>query len=218
MTNPWLSWWLSGKEATCQCKRCGFNLWVGKIPWRRKWQPNPGFLPGKSHGQRNLVGYSPWSCKELDITERFSTPVSLDPAKLNFVLPLWWCQLLKRVCVSPRLAESDWLSTCAHQPSAEAHTFLPWRHAQGARHRVWHVEVLVDQRGWGEVAGRVSVVAHGSLPVGDDEVKSRVCSPLALSESSGYCPPNRSLPPSCHALRCSARDVDETGLSGSAVH
>ena len=41
-----------------------FNPWVGKIPWRREWQPTPVFLPGESHGQRSLVGYSPWCCKE----------------------------------------------------------------------------------------------------------------------------------------------------------
>ena len=57
--------WLSGKESTCQCKRQGFDLWVGKIPWRRKWQHNPAFLPGKSHGQRSLVGYNPWDCKRV---------------------------------------------------------------------------------------------------------------------------------------------------------
>ena len=38
----------------------GFDPWIRKIPWRRKWQPTPIFLPGKSHGQRSLVGYSPW--------------------------------------------------------------------------------------------------------------------------------------------------------------
>ena len=43
--------------------------WVRKIPWSRKWQPTPVFLPGKSHGQRSQVGYSPWSHKELDMTE-----------------------------------------------------------------------------------------------------------------------------------------------------
>jgi len=43
--------------------------WVGKIPWRRKWQPIPVFLPGKLHGQRSLAGYSPWGRKELDTTE-----------------------------------------------------------------------------------------------------------------------------------------------------
>ena len=50
----------SGKEPACQCrrhKRCRFNPWVGKNPWRRAWQPNPVFLPAKFHGQRNLVGY-----------------------------------------------------------------------------------------------------------------------------------------------------------------
>ena len=64
--------WLSGKESACQCKRSRFNPWVGKIPQRRKWQPTPVFLPGKSHGQRNLVGYSLWDCKELDMTERLN--------------------------------------------------------------------------------------------------------------------------------------------------
>ena len=52
-----------------QCGRPGFNPWVGKIPWRRKWQPTPVFLPGESHERRSLVGYSPWGCKESDMTE-----------------------------------------------------------------------------------------------------------------------------------------------------
>ena len=43
--------------------RCWFNPWVGKIPWNRKWQLTPVFLPGKAHGQRSLAGYSPWGCK-----------------------------------------------------------------------------------------------------------------------------------------------------------
>ena len=45
------------------------NPWVGKIPWRREWLPAPVFLPGEFYGQRNLVGYSPWGHKELDMTE-----------------------------------------------------------------------------------------------------------------------------------------------------
>ena len=52
----------TGKESACQCrrtKRNGFDLWVGKIPWRKAWQPNPVFLPGESPVQRSLVGYSP---------------------------------------------------------------------------------------------------------------------------------------------------------------
>ena len=47
-------------------KRRGFNPWVGKIPWRRKWQPTPVFLPGKSHGQRSLASYSHWGPKDSD--------------------------------------------------------------------------------------------------------------------------------------------------------
>ena len=50
----------------------GFNPWVRKIPWRRKWQPTPGFLPGGSHGQRSLAGYGPRSHKELDTTEQLN--------------------------------------------------------------------------------------------------------------------------------------------------
>ena len=53
------------KQSTYQCK---FDPWGRKIPWRRKWQPTPVFLPGKSHGRRSLEGCSPWGCKKLDIT------------------------------------------------------------------------------------------------------------------------------------------------------
>ena len=51
---------------SCQCRKHRFNLWARKIPWRRKWPPTPVFLPGKSHGQRSLAGYSPWSCKRVE--------------------------------------------------------------------------------------------------------------------------------------------------------
>ena len=61
----WLKW-----LGTClQCLRPRFNPWVGKIPWRREWQSTPAFLPGESHGQRSLVGYSPWSHKDSDTPE-----------------------------------------------------------------------------------------------------------------------------------------------------
>ena len=49
-----------------------FDPWVRKIPWRRTWQPIPVFLPGESHGQRSLEGYSPWGRKESDMTERLT--------------------------------------------------------------------------------------------------------------------------------------------------
>ena len=50
----------------------GFDPQVGKIPWRSKWQPTAVFLPGKSHGERSLLGYSPFACKELDMSERLN--------------------------------------------------------------------------------------------------------------------------------------------------
>ena len=74
-----LNWGLPGgassKESTCQgrrLKRLRFNPWVRKIARRREWQPTPVFLPGKSHGPRGLAGYSPWGCKELDMTEQLT--------------------------------------------------------------------------------------------------------------------------------------------------
>ena len=54
-----------------------FNPWFGKIPWRREWQPAPVLLPRKFHGQRSLVGYSPWGCKQLDMTDQPSTRVKV---------------------------------------------------------------------------------------------------------------------------------------------
>ena len=64
--------WCIGKEAACQCrrhKRHGFDPWIRKIPWSKKWPRSPVFLPGKSHGQRSLVGYSPRGHKESDMTK-----------------------------------------------------------------------------------------------------------------------------------------------------
>jgi uncharacterized membrane protein len=64
----YLLWWLSGTESACQCRRCEFDPWVGKIPWRRKWQPTPGFLfrksPGRGAWQATVHGVA----KELDTT------------------------------------------------------------------------------------------------------------------------------------------------------
>ena len=80
--------WLSGKESPCQCRRqkkLGFDRCVRKIRWRRKWQPNPVFLPGESHGQQTLVGYSPWGSKESDRTECVHTHICIFIEK-NFKL------------------------------------------------------------------------------------------------------------------------------------
>ena len=58
-----LPWCLSGNKSACQCRRRGFDHWVRKIPWKRKWQSTSVFLSGKSYEQRSLKGYSPWGQK-----------------------------------------------------------------------------------------------------------------------------------------------------------
>ena len=66
----------SGKEPASQCRRCKryrFDPKVGKMPWRRAWQSTPVVLPGESHEQRRLAGYSPWGCKELNWLKRLCT-------------------------------------------------------------------------------------------------------------------------------------------------
>ena len=69
-------WWLSGRESACQFRRQESNPWVRKTPWWRKWQPNPVFLPRKSHGQRNLVGCSPWGLKESEGVSMHAHPLA----------------------------------------------------------------------------------------------------------------------------------------------
>ena len=77
------------KESAAMQERPGFNPWVGKILWRREWQPAPVFLPGDFHGQKSLAGYCPWS-KKLDMTDSIS-------------LSLWflnWAVELLKYCFS----------------------------------------------------------------------------------------------------------------------
>ena len=62
--------WLRWQSVCLQCGKPGFDPWVEKILWRRKWQPTPVLLPRKSHGWRTLVGYSPWGGKQSETTER----------------------------------------------------------------------------------------------------------------------------------------------------
>ena len=64
------------------------EAWVQSLgqedPWRREWEPTPVFLPGESHGQRSLAGYSPWGCKELDTTERPTHTLSPRSRRVSF--------------------------------------------------------------------------------------------------------------------------------------
>ena len=67
----------SGKESAGQCRRHGFDPSLRKIPWSRKQQPTPVFLPGDFHGQRSLMSYSLWGCNESDMTERLTHTSSI---------------------------------------------------------------------------------------------------------------------------------------------
>ena len=87
--------WQGGKESACQCRRCrkhGFDPWVGKIPWSRKQQHSLVFLPRVSHGQRNLVGYSPCGCRVR--TRRIWTG--------------WWKVLVTLWSVGPWWINTEW--------------------------------------------------------------------------------------------------------------
>ena len=68
-----LPWGLRWQRICLQCRRPGFSPCTGKIPWRREWLPTPVFLPGESHGQRSLAGYSPWARSDSDKTEQLSS-------------------------------------------------------------------------------------------------------------------------------------------------
>ena len=70
-----LPWWFTQLRSGLQCRRLrpGFDPWIGTIPWSRKWQPTPVFLPGEFHGQRSLVGCSPWGRRESDTAEHTIT-------------------------------------------------------------------------------------------------------------------------------------------------
>ena len=67
-----LPWWLRWQRTHLQCRRHGFDPWIGKIAWRRERLPTPVFWPAECHGQRNLAGYSPWGRKESDTAVRLT--------------------------------------------------------------------------------------------------------------------------------------------------
>ena len=71
----WASWWLSQWRIWLQWGRPGFNPWVGKIPWRKAWQPLQYSCLENPCGYRSLAGYSPWDHKESDTTEHSTQPL-----------------------------------------------------------------------------------------------------------------------------------------------
>ena len=96
---PWYFWQL---RICLQCRRPWINPWIRKILWRSEWQPSPVFLPGEFHGQRSLMGYSPWS---LRVGHNWMTNT------FTFSLPLVIClDFLSRLYVSRSLLISFKLS------------------------------------------------------------------------------------------------------------
>ena len=104
-----------------ECRRPGFDPWVWKIPWRRKWQPTPLCLPGESNGQRSLVGYSPWDsrvghdwttntdrhldnqvlCSISNFIKRINSITSLDRSEMLYLVSVkcsWWKKSNLRIC------------------------------------------------------------------------------------------------------------------------
>ena len=78
------------KRILLQCRRPGFNFWVGRFPWRREWKPTPVFLPGKFHGQKSLARYSPWCRKELDMNEWLTLTLFFTEAEVGGNTQIWF--------------------------------------------------------------------------------------------------------------------------------
>ena len=72
------NWWLRQWRICLQCRRPGFNAWVGKIPWRRAWKPTPIFLPGEFQGQRSLADWGPWGHKRSQSWTWLNTAFNID--------------------------------------------------------------------------------------------------------------------------------------------
>ena len=89
-----VAWWVKNPPAVQESRRCGFDPWVGKVPWRKAWQPTPVILRGEFHGQRILEGYSPWGHRSWTFLKQLSTahvPIhfsSLIPKMLMFILAI----------------------------------------------------------------------------------------------------------------------------------
>ena len=113
-----LPWWLRWPRICLQCRGPGFDPWVGKIPWRRKWQSIPALLPGKSHGWRSLIGYSPWVAKSWTRLSDFNQSLTQvghsfsfkEQVSFNFMAAESWLLLLLshfsrvRLCATPQKA------------------------------------------------------------------------------------------------------------------
>ena len=192
-----LPWWVSGR-VHLQCRRrrrCGFNPWVRKIPWSRKWQPTAVFLLGKSPAQRSLAGYSPWGPKESDVTEQACIAdckvlwaLFLQPAGLHWISRGGKCPLRSwpRICGArnpPNTSEHWHLASVQtmvflinhylfHEQKPEAHLH---KHKE-TQQFPWQLSIRVDQ--WERISrfgGRIMsntnsrIMCHRCRKIGGSE-------------------------------------------------
>ena len=134
-----LPWWLRQWRIHLWCQRPAFDSWVGKIPWRRKItgrrQPTPAFLAGKCHGQRSLVGYSPWGRNQSDETEWLSMHVSQN-YQCSEQCSVWWeSWLWKRECFPFKSRSKTGMRTfisSSHHPTEKPRQCLKTREKKEA--------------------------------------------------------------------------------------
>ena len=164
---------LSGQESTCQCRTCGFIPWIRKIPWRRKWLPNPVFLPGESHGQSNQ--FSPWDRKGSDTTEwlksNLSRPREIPPGE-GMECALCSCPSARERSAQPRclmhIISKEILWNKYNRMKPETQKPVGWHSAVSRRNRAHFIErafhsavlavLIIPQSVWDEyILGDVMV-------------------------------------------------------------
>ena len=137
--------WYSGKEPACHCRICkryGFGPWVGKILWSRKWYPAPIFLPGRFCRQKSPVGYSPWDCKEPDVTEGIHIHTQLMGRKPTRVVKALNCVWRRCSKESRLLAQGNQVrQVCLHSPCG-------WPSRTGFAIADGECVTTASQRGW----------------------------------------------------------------------
>ena len=143
------------KETFLQCRRPEFDPWVGKIPWRKERIPTPVLLPAEFHGQRSLLGYSPWDHKDSDMTDwlqhihalththiYFNTSVSLLIFDYIFMILEQAGELKKKKKKPESHAQSQmvWISKFKEGPGEMYFYFLVILTLTCLKNRVWHMK------------------------------------------------------------------------------
>ena len=143
------------RQRICQqCRsrrRLKFHPWVGKIPWRRSWQPSPVFFPGESHEQRSLASYSLWGRKELDATEHARTIV----LELLENGALWLFRVPKRLLWLLQLA---WTAQCSND--LKKLILSPWRlrlHHKVSRTIIEEINTVFNHLAY-SLASKISII------------------------------------------------------------